>query len=787
MQFRTTLIAVFASLVVSARAQTPPAALVSDNESPAIMQALDRLRSAQAKSFAKDYDAAEREYRGLADQADAPASLRDAAREYIQQVRRQKAGQPPFDAAVGRTRMAAMPAPAVTLHVATTGDDAGSGTAEKPFRTLERARDEIRVRRKNGAINGAVVVLIHGGRYGIERTFTLTAEDSGTPAGPVVYRAADTTATPVFTGGIQLKGFVPVTDAEILKRLPEEARGKVMQLDLKSAGVARVPPVRLGGYASGHGFHSHPAAELFCNAQAMPIARWPNEGFARIADVKGQTRVTGYLGGGFKEGNLIYEGDRPLRWKDDPDIVLYGYWFWNWADSYERVAALDTDLRQFTLAAPYPQYGFRKGQPYYALNLLSEIDQPGEWYIDRRAMRLYFYPPTDPAKADIQLSVASFAFVDVAAASNVRLEGITWEHGSVDAVHIVDASQFVLAGCTIRHFAGNGVVMRGGTGNGILSCDIHSMGRGGVTVAGGDRKTLTPAGHFVENCHIHDLARIDHTYSPAIGLSGVGSRIAHNFLHDIRSSAINLGGNDHLVEYNEICRVVLESDDQGAVDMFGNPTYRGNTFRYNYFHHIGNWRDPGKAPECGQAGIRLDDAISGTLIQGNLFRRCAAGKLGFGGVQIHGGKDNILDNNVFIDCAAAVSFSPWDAKHWKEFTAKFLTRQDFDAALYTSRYPAVANLDQDLNINHLWRNLVVRCGETLRRNKNGARLAGNQVVAAADDFADAGRGVLRLSPSSAILQNTAFHPVPIDAIGLYADRLRPDPPTGLVETLRATP
>ena len=70
---------------------------------------------------------------------------------------------------------------------------------------------------------------------------------------------------------------------------------------------------------------------------------------------------------------------------------------------------------------------------------------------------------------------------------------------------------------------------------------------------------------------------------------------------------MRLEGNDHIVEYNEVYEVVRETDDQGGIDLFYNVTYRGNILRYNYWHDIGSGR------ACGQAGIRLDDAISGTL------------------------------------------------------------------------------------------------------------------------------------------------------------------------------
>ena len=49
--------------------------------------------------------------------------------------------------------------------------------------------------------------------------------------------------------------------------------------------------------------------------------------------------------------------------------------------------------------------------------------------------------------------------------------------------------------------------------------------------------------------------------------------------------------------------------------------------------------------------------ISGVAIYGNVFERCGA--VQFGGVQIHGGKDNLVDGNLFMDCFAGISFSRW--------------------------------------------------------------------------------------------------------------------------------
>ena len=230
----------------------------------------------------------------------------------------------------------------------------------------------------------------------------------------------------------------------------------------------------------------------------------------------------------------------------------------------------------------------------------------------------------------------------------------------------------------------------------------------------------------VENCCIHHLSRIDHTYTPGVLFDGVGARASNNLIHDVASSALRLNGNDHLVERNEVTRVVLESDDQGGVDMWGNATFRGNVFRNNYFHHLGNWAGTNETLLHGQAGIRLDDAISGVLVEGNIFHKCSAGKIGFGGVQIHGGKDNLLTGNLFVDCRAAVSFTAWGRERWLQFVATAMEDSAIDPALYLKRYPELARLKDDPDVNIVRGNAIVRCGCMFLRVPEVLQASGNK-------------------------------------------------------------
>ena len=63
---------------------------------------------------------------------------------------------------------------------------------------------------------------------------------------------------------------------------------------------------------------------------------------------------------------------------------MHGYWFWDWSDQRHKIESIDAEKHLIAVVPPYHGYGYRKGQWYYAFNLLSELDSPGEWYLDRQ-------------------------------------------------------------------------------------------------------------------------------------------------------------------------------------------------------------------------------------------------------------------------------------------------------------------------------------------------------------------------------------------------------------------
>lgn len=737
---------------------------------PPHFQSYAHLRLAQSYLAETKSAAAKTEYEKITANAAYPEVHRYEAEECVKEIDRLAKGLPARDVTASRTKIPPITVFAAEYFVAPTGNDANPGTREKPFVTLEQARDAIRALKAKGTLPGPVCVRLMPGEYPVERTIELTAADSGTEAAPIVYRA-DQKGAAVLYGGRRLDGFIPVTDPVVLGRLPAEARGKVFQCDLKKAGIKDYSPLAERGF----GFRPPPSTlEVFFNGAPLTLARWPNAGF-----VNGGKIVQPGSKPANKPSVFEYLDDRLARWANAEDAWLFGYFRHGWADRTLKIRSINTAAKQLA-CGPYddlfgenmnPVPWFNKGRiKYFAFNLLEELDQQGEWYLDRKTGLLYCYPPADPAKAVVEIGMLPAPMLTLTQVSQVRLEGLVFDLSRADCMSLEDCAGCLVAGCTVKRFAGSGISIHGGRGNGILGCDLYSLGRGATEVTGGDRQTLTPAQHFVENCRMHSLGRQDHTYVPGIGMAGVGIRAAHNRFYDLPSSAIRFDGNDLLMEYNQSERMVLESEDQGAMETYGNPTFRGNVLRYNSFAFVGP-KTPGEG-SLFRAGIRLDDAICGTLVYGNIFFHASQG---FGGVNMNSGRDNIIDNNIFPECEKGITGN-YEAKNgqWKSLGRHpaFIMSE-----LYLKRYPGLLRLREPPALNSAWRNVFWKCGPLFttydQPSADKFDLLANAEFAAADPgFVEAAKGDFRLKSDAKVFRRIAFRPIPVNEIGLYQDEYR---------------
>jgi hypothetical protein len=545
-------------------------------------------------------------------------------------------------------------------------------------------------------------------------------------------------------------GWKPASDETILKRLTPQARGKVLQADLRALGITDYGQVKSGGL------------ELFFQDKPMTLARWPNQGNVKITGLVKPGIVGSYDKNGSSIGKFMYKGDRPKRWIDENDVWLHGYWFWDWSDQRHPVESIDTEKRIIAVKPPYHNSGYRIGQWFYALNILAELDQPGEWYVDREAGILYFWPPDQMRKGDAVVSVAP-TVLTLKDVSHVTIRGLTLEACRGNAVTIQDGTDNHIVDCTIRNLGAYAVIISGATESGVLSCEIYETGQGGISLDGGDRSTLTPASLYAENNHIHHYSRWNRAYKPAIRLRGVGNRVAHNLIHDAPHMAISLGGNDHLIEFNEIHNVCYESNDAGAIYAGRDWTMRGTAIRYNYLHDITGLKG------LGCVGVYLDDEYCGTRIYGNVFYRVTMAAF------IGGGRDCIVENNIFVDCPKAMHMDAramgWASGHLDAILPDRLNAMPYKSKLWRKRYPKLVNiLDDEPAVpkgNIVTRNIFV--GDDWNDITPRAR----KYVILKDNLSNEDPQFVAKPPKSFQLQDSSpayklgFKPIPFEKIGLY--------------------
>ncbi len=642
---------------------------------------------------------------------------------------------------------------AVDFYVSLKGSDKNYGTKDYPFATLEGARDGVKAYKKRSFQSNNITVWIEGGTYYLSRALVLNSDDSGTESSPIIYRSVEGAEVRI-VGGRKIENFATVNDNDDLREIDQSIRSKIVYADLKDLKISDYGTIVPKGNL----------LELFYNDKPMPLARWPNKEFVRIEEVQGKTPIEFHDYHGTKEGVFTYRGERPSRWLDDPDIYLHGYWFWDWSDSYEKVSDIDLTTKTFRTIPPYHRFGYRNNQRYYALNLLSELDSPGEWYLNRESKFLYFYPPDSNSDANIEIST-SHHLIDLNNSSWITFQDIVFEVSRSTAIRIKGGEGNKIIRCTIKNTGSWGVEISDGTNHEISSCDINQTGEGGVLVNAGDRKQLKPAGHNIENNHIHNFGRIVRTYRPAISIKGVGNRVAHNHIHDGPHSAIILSGNDHIVEYNDIHDVCFETGDVGAFYSGRDWTARGNVIRYNYFHDI---RGPGLH---GAMGVYLDDAASGFNIVGNIFKNIDRA------IFVGGGRDNLIDNNIFVDSDSAIHVDARGVTWMNKSVTKGgvlhnrLDEMPYKQAVWSKRYPKLRNiLNEEPTLplgNVINRNIIIG-GKGITRDKEAVKLISlkNNIVEKKLRTGDSLTANF-VFESNVLKLNPEFQQIPFKNIGQY--------------------
>ncbi len=514
------------------------------------------------------------------------------------------------------------------IYVSTTGDDTKDGTSlNAAVRTPARAQE---LARSYKSENKKTEIIFTEGTYELDDTLALTAEDSGYENAPIIYRAKQ---------GDEVSFTIAnkYDDFEAVSGMSGVYKTSIADLS-EDFSVSNIDAMRTTLYAGGKmGVPAHSAT------------------FAATVDAS---------------GNKYVPTDKIDDWSSEPRVYKQfkgSAYSWSMSDkSYGTVASDGSFTTSYALTNSYTFY-----------NILSELDEAGEYYIDITARELYYMPVGDIADG-VYLSIADKPVVSIDSASNISFESIDFFGGHGNGIYMTDASNITVYDATMKGFAEEAIYAEKSSDVLVCATNISDLKRGGIYVSSIDelqngtganlesngiskeQVNLTPSNNIIRNCRVTNYCNLFKTGGTGISFGGVGVLVQNNEVAYSPNVGIRFSGNDHIIEKNIVHDVILEVSDAGAIYAMRGWIDRGTVIRNNYiyanpsnsidtdFTTIKGWQHY-EANSESQA-IYMDDMQSGITIEGNIIYNMSRGFL-FGG-----GSDMIVKNNLIVDTRRGIEY-----------------------------------------------------------------------------------------------------------------------------------
>ncbi|SCF85823.1 PDZ domain-containing protein [Streptomyces sp. Ncost-T10-10d] len=555
---------------------------------------------------------------------------------------------------------------AVTFHVSPHGDDRAKGSAAKPFRTLERAQEAVRTSLRKGVRERRPVdVVVHGGTYRLRSTLEFTAADSGTAKAPVRYVAAPGEHV-VLSGG---------------RALAPRWRSY--------SGTVKVADIGAGLDFDG----------LFLDGQRQTLARYPDH-----------DPSTTILGGYAADA---ISAQRVARWKNPTTALVRGLHDGMWGGNSFKVTGVKADGTPELAWVGDNNRGSGLHSTYRMVeNVFEELDAPGEWFYDKPAGKLYFYPPAgvDPAGARVETAEQN-ELIRVAgkgpddAVRHLTLSGFTftqthrtlfntpyeklqlgdWALARAAAVHLKNTENVSVRDSHFDQLGGNALLVDGYNNHDVVSGNEFShSGASDVAVIGNPdavrepstwdsmRRTISdtrpgpktenyPRDISVRDNYMHDNGQFEKQTSGVQISMSRRVTVDGNTIHDGPRACVDIndgtwGG--HLIENNDIFNCVKETSDHGPFNSWGRdrfwPLSADDATKKSYAKLDAMETTVirhNRIRHSSHWDIDLDDGSSNYLIEDNLLLN--------GGVKLREGFHRTVRNNVFVNGGA--HFHVWFA------------------------------------------------------------------------------------------------------------------------------
>ncbi len=277
---------------------------------------------------------------------------------------------------------------AAEIFVSPQGNDKNSGTREQPMATphaaLRKARE---LRRLNDeSVKNYVHIILMNGIYTLQEPIFIRPEDSGTESCPTIVKA-DEGAQPIISGGVPVAKW---QKAGNVAGLPKSAQGKVWVADAPKVGGRNLEFRQL--WVSG--------------TKATRAQHVETENMPRILSWSVEDRMC-----------AIPAPAQKLSSTDGVEMLIHQ----RWEIANLRVKSLDVvgdkalvsfqepeSRVQFEHPWPSPMIDEKNGNSVFMfINAIEFLDTPGEWYLDTKKAKVYYYPRQDEDMSKVSVVAPS--------------------------------------------------------------------------------------------------------------------------------------------------------------------------------------------------------------------------------------------------------------------------------------------------------------------------------------------------------------------------------------------
>jgi hypothetical protein len=520
-----------------------------------------------------------------------------------------------------------------TLYVSPDGKDSNPGTTELPFKSIQKALD-------TAAEIEAEAVLLKKGVYQLEKPLQLLPAHSSKGGLLITNYANDKV---VISGGREIKGWIKNTSGWWETDLPEVKDGKWK-------------------------FN-----QLYVNNGLRHRARKPNQGFLQVKGMPEGTPSTVDYHTDCQTFEFA-EGDISGNWKNLNDVVVIVYHFWT--DSHLPILSVDTGTNIVTFkhkaGKVFTDDFSENGARYIVESVFEELDAPGEWYLDRKTGKCYYFPfpGEDITQAEIfapfvpQLIHFAGDALKGNLIKNIHFENLEFcytrfelpegnsndRQGSASipaAVSLNGTRNCSFRQCRFTNLGTWAFELNEGCSDNLFSRnEIGHIAAGGFRINGGryhEHPYLRTSVNIISHNHIHHYGEV---YPSAVGIllqHTSGNQVSNNLIHHGYYTGISIGwewgyqrsvSRDNIIEYNHIHHIGQGLlSDMGAIYTLG--VSPGTVIRNNLIHDV-------DANHYGGWGIYNDEGSTHILIENNIVYNTK-----FAAYNIHFAKEVTVRNNIF--------------------------------------------------------------------------------------------------------------------------------------------